>query len=217
MDYVCLWVRWRVHWRRLHRDGGPEMRDRLTPVLFAWNDLLLSLLACLLVAAFLISVQKKKEAETKETDRSAGNISVYAFWREGDIDIDTHMRDPLGEHVYFSHRAGRVWNLLRDDLGRSNDLTGQNFENAYARGLPPGEYTVNVHAFRNGESYPVEINAELRIEQQIGGTRTTHNAHVVLDHVGDEATLWRFSIDSTGNLVPGSVHNQFTALARPEK
>src|SRR5690242_12753632 len=98
-------------------------RDRLTPVLFAWNDLLLSLLACLLVAAFLISVQKKQEA-SKETDRSAGNISVYVFWPDGiDADIDTHLRDPDGEHVYFSHKSGKIWSLLRDDLGSFNDVT----------------------------------------------------------------------------------------------
>jgi hypothetical protein len=194
------------------------MKDRLTPVLFAWNDLLLSLLACLLVAAFLISVQKKKEAETKETDRSAGNISVYTFWRQGDIDVDTHLRDPNNEHIYFSNRAGKTWNLLRDDLGNANDLTGQNFENAYARGLPPGEYAVNIHAFRNNDKYPIEVEAELRIQPELkAGGATTFTARATLDRLGDEATLFRFSIDNDGKLVPGSVHNQFVPLAGADK
>src|SRR5690348_7644476 len=95
-------------------------RDRLTPVLFAWNDLLLSLLACLLVAAFLIAAKQKPQPETL-TERSAGNISVFIFWPDGDTDIDTHLRDPAGEHVFFSHRAGKIWNLLRDDLGNVSD------------------------------------------------------------------------------------------------
>jgi uncharacterized protein YfaP (DUF2135 family) len=192
-------------------------RDRLTPALFAWNDLLLSLLACLLVAAFLIAAKKQQETKT-ETDRSAGNVSVYTFWREGDIDIDTHMRDPDGEHVYFSHRAGKVWNLLRDDLGKTNDVTPRNFENAYARGLPPGEYAVNVHAYRNNSSYPIEVDAELRIQSELkAGSAITFTARVTLDHLGDEATLWRFSIDDRGHLIPGSVHSQFIQLARPDK
>ncbi len=192
-------------------------RDRLTPVLFAWNDLLLSLLACLLVAAFLIAVKKPQEP-TKETDRSAGNISVYVFWQEGDIDVDTHLRDPDGEHVYFSHRAGKVWNLLRDDLGNTSDLGSKNFENAYARGLPPGEYAVNVHCYRNNATFPVSVEAELRIQSDLkAGSAVTFIARATLDHLGDEATLWRFSIDNNGNLVPGSVHNQFLPLAKEDK
>lgn len=193
------------------------MRDRLTPVLFAWNDLLLSLLACLLVAAFLISVQQKQETP-KETDRSAGNVSVFIFWPEGDTDIDTHLRSPDGEHVFFSHRAGHIWNLLRDDLGNTNDATLRNFENAYARGLPPGEYIVNVHCFRNNAKFPVKIDGELRIQGDLDKTSAvTFNAHATLDRVGDEATLFRFSIDNDGNLVPGSVNSQFVRLAGEDK
>jgi hypothetical protein len=192
-------------------------KDKLTSVLFAWNDLLLTLLFCLLVTAFLIAAQKKPETP-KETDRSAGNISVYVFWPEGDTDIDTHMRDPAGEHVYFSHRAGRVWNLLRDDLGNTADYGTRNFENAYARGLPPGEYIVNVHAYRNNARFPVEVEAELRIQPELkAGSAVTFIARATLDHVGDEATMFRFLIDNDGKLVPGSVHNQFVPLAREDK
>jgi hypothetical protein len=35
--------------------------------------------------------------------------------------------------------------------------------------------------------------------------------------LGDEATLFRFSIDNDGKLVPGSVHNQFVPLAGADK
>lgn len=192
-------------------------RDRLTPVLFAWNDLLLSLLACLLVAAFLISVQKKQE-ETKETDRSAGNISIYVFWPDGiDADIDTHLRDPDGEHVYFSHKSGKIWSLLRDDLGSFNDVTDRNYENAYARGAPAGEYIVNVQAYRSNAAFPITVDAELRITPDLDKSPVTFKAKVTLDRVGDEATLFRFSIDGEGRLVPGSVNSQFVKLAGEDK
>jgi hypothetical protein len=191
--------------------------ERLTPILWAWVDLLSTLFACILVVSLLIVVQKKQEAKT-ETDRSAGNVSVYVFWPDGDTDIDTHMRDPSGEHVYFSHRAGQVWNLLRDDLGATNDLTTRNFENAYARGLPPGEYAINVHAYRNYAKFPVEVEAELRIQPELkAGGATTFTARATLDRLGDEATLFRFSIDNDGKLVPGSVHSQFVPLAGADK
>jgi hypothetical protein len=191
--------------------------DRLTPVLFAWNDLLLSLLACLLVAAFLISVQKKHEADTA-TDRSAGNASVYVWWADNiDTDVDTYLRSPDGDRVFFAHKSGTVWSLLRDDLGLPNDLTPHNFENGFARGLPPGEYTVNVNVYRNSDVYPVAVDAELRLQTDKAGSLVTFTAHVTLDHLGDEATLWRFSIDDEGGLVPGSVHNQFVPLAKEDK
>src|SRR5690348_7949118 len=98
-------------------------RDRLTPTLFAANDLLLSLLACLLVAAFLIAAKKPTETP-KETARTAGNISVAAFWPDAiDADVDVWLRSPDGDTVSFHHKSGTIWSLLRDDLGNVNDAT----------------------------------------------------------------------------------------------
>jgi hypothetical protein len=191
-------------------------KDRLTPVLFAWNDLLLSLLACLLVAAFLIAAQKKP-TPTELTDRSAGSVAVIIFWPDGDIDVDTWMQSPDGDVVSFQRKSGTVWSLLRDDLGNPNDLTPHNFENSFARGLPPGEYVVNSHLYRNPSGGPVQIQGELRIKSGPTGSGTVFNASATLDHIGEEVTLWRFQIDASGNLVPGSVHAQFLPLARPEK
>jgi hypothetical protein len=193
-------------------------RDRLAPSLFAANDLLLSLLACLLVAAFLISAQKKPTPTDPQNDRTAGNISISIWWPQGDTDIDLHMLDPNAEHIYFSRRAGKVLNLLRDDLGNTNDMTSQNFENAYGRGLAPGEYAINVQMYRNYAKFPVEVEAELRIQPELkAGSATTFTARATLDRLGDEATLFRFSIDNDGKLVPGSVHSQFIPLAREGK
>lgn len=189
-------------------------RDRLTPTLFAANDLLLSLLACLLVAAFLIAAQKKQD-ETKETDPSAGDMSVLIFWPSGDVDIDLWLKSPDGDVVSFNKKTGTVWSLLRDDLGAPNDLTDRNYENAYARGLPPGEYVATAHAYRNSGKYPVSVDAELRIRSKPNTSPVVFNAHVVLDHTGDEAVLFRFTIDANGELVPGSVNNLSVNLARP--
>jgi hypothetical protein len=191
-------------------------RDRLAPTLFAANDLLLSLLACLLVAAFLIASQKKP-TPTEMTDRSAGNVSVVIFWPDGDVDVDTWLRSPDGDTVSFQHKSGTVWSLLRDDLGNPNDQTPHNFENSFARGLPAGEYAVNAHLFRNPDRGPVEIKAELRVKSDPNGSAVTFNNQAVLDHIGEEVSLFRFLIDNDGKLVPGSVHNQFVPLAREDK
>lgn len=189
-------------------------RDRLKPVLFAWNDFLWVLFICAVAFAFLMATKKPQEP-TKETDRSAGDISVFVFWPDGDTDVDTWLRSPDGDVVSFNHKSGTVWSLLRDDLGNPNDPTPHNFENAYSRGLPPGEYAVTVHAYRNLGEYPVPVDAELRIRSKPNASPVTFNAHVVLDHTGDEAVLFRFRIDSAGELVPGSVNNLSITLARP--
>lgn len=193
-------------------------RDRLTPTLFAANDLLLSLLACLLVAAFLIAA-KKPQDPTKETDKPAGNISVNDFWQNNiDADVDLWLRQPDGEVVSFHHKSGSACSLLRDDLGGVNDITTLNFENTYCRGGMPGEYAVNAQLYRNPSGVSIDVQAELRIQRDLNqGSPVTFNAHVTLDHVGDEATLFRFSIDEDGDLVPGSVHSQFMPLAKEEK
>lgn len=109
--------------------------------LFAWNDMIWALLACmmLVVALLITQIQTMKTDAKTEDDKSAGNISVYVFWRDGiDADIDTHLMGPNGEHVFYGRTAGHSWNLLRDDLGGAGDDEKRNFENAYSRGIPPG-------------------------------------------------------------------------------
>lgn len=197
------------------------MRDRqLTATLFAWNDLLWSLLACfLIVAALLINQTAKKKAEAEEQgERSAGDISVYVFWPDGiDVDIDTHLLDPTGEHTFFASRGGRVWNLLRDDLGLSHDVSSRNFENAYARAAIPGDYIVNVHVYRKGSFIgPIAVEAEIRFGST-AGTRVAFNRRLELTHLGDEDTLFRFTIGADGHLVPGSLNHLFVPVAKGGK
>lgn len=194
------------------------MRDRRVPVLFAANDLLLSLLACLLAAVILIA-QPKPPIDQTAVARNAGAISVYTFWQDGiNLDVDTHLSDPGGEHVFYQHPAGKVWNLLRDDMGMINDPGHHNFENAVARGTPPGEYRVNVAAYRGARGlYPANVEIEIRItgdvEQGASGQTILHRT-VTLDDTGDEVTAFAFQIDANGRLVPGSVNSLYQPLAR---
>lgn len=193
-------------------------KDRTAAVLWVWNDLLWVINAGVL-AIFLLVAPPKPQEPTKETDRSAGNISVAVFWQDDiDADIDTWLRSPDGDVVSFHHKSGTIWSLLRDDLGNVNDFTARNFENAYSRGLMPGEYTVNVNLYRNPAGKSVEVKAELRIQRDLNtGSPVTFTISATLDHTGDEATLFRFQIDGDGNLVPGSVNNLSINLAKEDK
>ena len=199
--------------------GGNGRRTITT--LFAWNDLLLSLLVCfLLLTALLITQVQNIQKETKtDDDKAAGNIAVYLFWPDGiDLDIDTHLRSPDGEHVYFGKLAGKTWNLLRDDLGNAGDIGKRNFENAYSRGIPAGEYIVNVHAYRGVKTmYPVVIEAEVRITADPTKGKSAQRVvtqKVTLYRTGEEATVVRFTIDGQMNLVPRSVNHVFKSVMR---
>jgi len=199
-----------------------KRNNGLVATLFAQNDLLWSLAACFMVlAALLITViETKKQSEKTSEEVQAGSISVYAYWQDGiDLDIDLHLLGP-GEksHVYFARLSGKIWNLLRDDLGKTNDTGVRNFENAYARGLPAGEYVVNIHAYRGApDMYPAEIEGEVVITANPAagkGAQKVVKQKVTLYRTGEETTLVRFTIDGKGEVVPGSVNHIFKSLLR---
>lgn len=195
----------------------------LVATLFSWNDLIWSLLACFMFTTVVLVTQinKTKSADKTDDEITAGNISVYVFWKDGvDADIDTHLASPDGEHIWYNRLSGKVWNLLRDDLGMAMDTGDRNFENAYARGLPAGDYVVNVHAYRGSDGvYPVVVDGEIRVtfNPDAGkGGQLILKQKVTLYRTGEEATLARFSIDGEGHVVPGSVNHIFKSLLRPQ-
>ena len=196
-------------------------RDRsLATTLFTFNDLLWALLACFMfTTVVLVTVISKSKTEKTSDEKPAGSISVYVYWKDGiDLDIDTHLSSPDDKHVFFAQLSGKTWNLLRDDLGMQFDSEARNFENAYARGLPPGDYVVNVHAYRGADAlYPAEIEGEVIITANPNagkGGQIVVRQKITLYRTGEEATLVRFTIDGKGNVVSGSVNHILKSLLR---
>ena len=62
-------------------------------------------------------------------------------------DVDLWVQAPREVPVGFWNLGGTTFNLLRDDLGGEGDATNENYEISYSRGIPPGEYVVNVHMY----------------------------------------------------------------------
>jgi hypothetical protein len=106
-----------------------------------------------------------------------------------------------------------VFNLLRDDLGHTNDPSDVNLETAYTRGIPAGEYTVNVHFYRQKSvNAPVTVNVVARVKADSNGSiRNLVSRAVTLDHQGRELTAFRFRLTPQGKLVEDSI----TTLQRP--
>ncbi len=144
-----------------------------------------------------------------------GNVAVFIEWEPGPHDVDLWVTGP-GEPkpVGYSNKSGRLWNLLRDDLGTSNDRTPSNHETSYTRGIEPGEYIINVHCF-NCRSLPMRVDVEISVKREntVGMKGIDINiiaiTHVILKWNKQEKTAIRFRLDSEGDLVPDSVTNVY--------
>ncbi len=190
--------------------------------LSAWQKCALAFVILAVMALpFVQPLQKKPDAKTEEV-KSAGDMMVEIHWPDKvDIDIDLWVKSPDDERpVGYSNRAGKTFNLLRDDLGKSNDSTDRNYEMAYARGLPEGEYIINIHYFADREpggihEVPVEVIISTKVtgaDRVAGGMKQIITRKAVLRVTGEEITVVRFTIDKNGELVKDSINDLYEEL-----
>lgn len=175
---------------------------------------------------FVQPLQKKKEEAKKEEVKSAGDMMVEIHWPDKvDIDIDLWGKSPDDDRpVGYSNRAGKTFNILRDDLGRMNDSTDRNFEMLYARGLPAGEYIINLHYYMNRDpsfgdaEVPVDViistktKAADEFSYNAGGMRQIIMRKALLRNQGEEITVVRFVIKEDGELDSESVNDFYQEL-----
>jgi hypothetical protein len=137
-------------------------------------------------------------------------VIVEARWPdELDTDVDLWVQAPGDVPVGYSNKGGKIFNLLRDDLGKRADATGMNYEVSYSRGIPAGEYTVNVHLYRNTAGVlliPVTIVTSIKKSAK-ESARQVLASKIELVREGEELTVFRFRLSADGDLVPGSVHS----------
>jgi hypothetical protein len=148
------------------------------------------------------------------SDPPPGNLIVAITWPEGDTDIDLWVTGP-GElnPVGYSNKGGVLFNLLRDDLGNSPDATPLNYENAYTRGIVPGEYIINVHCYRCPVlPQKVTVEASINTGEDGKGSKPIATTTAILTANGQEKTAMRFKIDSTGSLIDGTLSQMHTPL-----
>ncbi len=182
--------------------------------------LLCGFVACAVLAVPFINESKKAEGSQQNSQSSAtgmeppGNVIIEARWDDKlRTDVDLWVQAPGDVPVGYSNKSGLIFNLLRDDLGAYADPTEINFETSYSRGVPPGEYTVNVHLFRNLENvFPVWVRVVARVKSEHeSGAATVAATRVQLDFEGQEITAFRFNLTEKGELVPGSLN----AVSKP--
>jgi len=174
-----------------------------------FRDVILLALAGFVTLVLLLLPHLNPRAKTADAMRSPGNVIIEARWPdEMDADVDLWVQAPEDVPVGYSNKGGAVFNLLRDDLGHRGDLTGLNYEFSYSRGVPAGEYTVNVHLYRNHQAYPIPVSIVVSVKGSASDSATQIlSTKVELVRDGEELTAFRFRLDDKARLVSGSVHD----------
>ena len=174
-----------------------------------------ALAAVLIIILFLVNPPKEEEAAAS---RSRGNMRVEVYWpSEINADVDLWSKAPDDNPVGYSNLNGRVFNLVRDDLGTHADLSGVNYEVSFTRGIPPGEYVINLHWYSNAQGaarIPVKILITLKKDDGANSKESPTKVltkTVMLTMVGREITVIRFNVDE--NMDP--IEDSFTTIYKP--
>jgi hypothetical protein len=157
----------------------------------------------------LTLVNDPKEAEDADIE-APGGVLVEVVWdNQRDVDVDLWVQAPGDLPVGYSNMSGKIFNLVRDDRGFMNDLSGLNLENANSRGTPAGEWCVNLHYFHDYDrGGPVKCTVIVRSKETAGAPLENVVAtEITLKTEGKEETVFRFKLTDKGKLVPGSIHH----------
>ncbi|MDJ0948574.1 MAG: hypothetical protein QNJ94_06605 [Alphaproteobacteria bacterium] len=179
-----------------------------------FRDVIMLALLGFVAIVILLLPHLKPPTKTKEAVTTPGNVIVEVDWPNWlNADVDLWVEAPGDAPVGYSNKGGRFFNLLRDDLGHHSDVTNVNYEVSYTRGLPQGGYTVNLHLYENHtEFYPIQATVVVSVKDSTrGAVKQILKSKVNLQHRGQELTVFRFQLNDSGKLVPGSVHQ----LPRP--
>ncbi|MBB2818972.1 UNVERIFIED_ORG: hypothetical protein GGD59_002217 [Rhizobium esperanzae] len=173
------------------------------------RDLLMNFLMGL-VALVILVLAAIAPAADKDPAQLPGNLVATIAWPAGSTDVDLWVQAGDDLAVGYSNKSGRVWSLLRDDLGTANDDTPLNYESAFTRGLPDGEYAVNVRCFGCAK-VPVPVSVEVRLAE--GGVIWKGTIDLLKDK--QERTAIRFRMVG-GQVVAGSASQVFKQMKRGE-
>lgn len=192
-------------------DELEEFADDTSGTVF--RDVILLALIGFVAMVIMLLPHVKTTTEEAQDHKAPGNVIVEMHWpTEMPFDVDLWVKAPNEQPVGFWNQGGPTFNLLRDDLGGEGDATRENYEVSYSRGIPAGEYIVNVHMYGylpQGNVVPVTVVVSVR--QKYDNTRQILKTQVELYRRNQEETAFRFRLTREGELIENSVG----ALRRP--
>ena len=172
---------------------GPVFRDMLY---------LLSLAFAVLLIYALIQINPP--AKETEIERKAEFLIILEWDERSVADIDLWVMDSQENIVWFGKREGGLLHLDKDDLGQRNDkimVDGKekiiylNREVVTIRGIVPGEYITNVHAYRKLKE--TSVNGFVKL-LKLNPYKEYATEHFVIENEGAEITVFRFNINEDG-------------------
>jgi len=172
-----------------------------------FRDVILLALIGFVAMVIMLLPYIKRTTEEAQDHKAPGNVIVEIHWpNDMPFDVDLWVKAPNEAPVGFWNQGGRVFNLLRDDLGGEGDATKENYEVSYSRGIPAGEYTVNVHMYGPlPAGLTIPVNVVVSVRPKFGDTRQILQTTVNLYRRNQEETAFRFRLTDEGDLVSGSV------------
>jgi len=192
--------------RRVARE--PEV-DPFYDMLF---NMLIAFVFCFIVALLAMNPTKSKAGDVP----AKAEYIITLSWPDLDPnDIDTWVRNPAGEVVWFRNREAGLMYLDRDDRGESNSsivVNGRRVVSPFRqevvtiRGIVPGEYVVNAHYYESKDVDTSNPKSGQPVDVTLSVVKVNPRAEVVfngqhrLAKRGDEATLVRFSVSADGSV-----------------
>ena len=163
--------------------------------------ILLALIGFVAMVIIMLPHIKPTEVETQD-HKALGNVIVELHWPSNKpFDVDLWVKAPREAPIGFWNMGGETFNLLRDDLGSEADVTNENYEISYSRGIPAGEYIVNVHQYGPLPiGTVVTATVVVSVRTQLEAARQILTTNIELVRQGQEVTAFRFRLDQEGNL-----------------
>ncbi len=174
-----------------------------------FRDVIMLALLDFVTIVILLLPHLNPPVKTAEAMQPPGNVVVEVRWPDGLVaDIDLWVEVPGDAPVGYSNQCGRFLNLLRDDLGQAGNDAELYCEVAYSRGIPAGDYTVNLHLYRDtSRRLPLAASVVISVKHcPDDPVRKMASETIELLRVGQEITVARFTLDEEGTMVPGSLH-----------
>ena len=193
-----------------------QRRNAREPEVDPFYDMLFNMLIAF-VFCFIVALLAMNPTKSKAGDVPAkAEYIITLSWPDLDPnDIDTWVRNPAGEVVWFRNREAGLMYLDRDDRGESNSsivVNGRRVVSPFRqevvtiRGIVPGEYVVNAHYYESKEVDTSNPKSGQPVDVTLSVVKVNPRAEVVfngqhrLAKRGDEATLVRFSVSADGSV-----------------
>jgi hypothetical protein len=167
-------------------------------------NMLIAFVFCFIVALLAMNPKTSKAGDVP----AKAEYLITLSWPDYDPnDIDTWVRNPAGEVVWFRNREAGLMYLDRDDRGQSNNtlvvngrrvVTPFRQEVVTIRGIVPGEFTVNVQYYQSRDGQPVDVT--LSVVKVNPRAEVVFQGQQRLAKPGDEVTMVRFTVSADGSV-----------------